>query len=306
MIKRSIVIIIILLIQLNSLLFCNSQNKYNSICVSPTFSPNEVKIVFWDVYNCEDVGFFKNVVLKIYDTKKNRIYEILGRKFYKPKNISWLEQFEEFINAKWSPNGNHIALSLNGSDIEIMEFKSMRIVSKICFRKNDNDLFFGYFYIKWIDNFTLVVGYMSNYTNLPNTNDTYGLIKKKEDKFIVEKNVLDNDSELIPNRSFYFGNKNYFNENNECYPILQLDKFNRVENLFFKKENISVESEIFDLPKRNSNERVILAISKSGKIAIIGGVIHNEIKDTKFKIKTEIINIPKQFRDSIIECFNSR
>ncbi|MCP4151801.1 MAG: hypothetical protein GY757_28920 [bacterium] len=304
---RKITLILGLLFYLMSncfLIYCDSEKKstYSSLCLKPTFSPDEKVLVFWDRFDVKIS--LKKFVLKTYEVNTCRTKKILERISQTPSEVCYSEIFEDFQNIKWSPNGKFLAIALNGVDLEILDFKSLKIVAKLRFLRKNKDFFFGYFYVKWIDNNTIVAGYLSKYAGLQYTDDTYGLIVRKGEIFKIKKRVLNRDSEFIPDNSIDGEPKNSFEEYKQCIPILELDKANKVKSLNFLRESLLSPSELFDIPKDNSLEKVVISISGSGKFAILAGVgLYDPIKH-RSEIKTELFEVPSMFRDKIIKCLN--
>jgi hypothetical protein len=273
---------------------------YNSRCLAPDFSGDEKYIAYFDQSFDDVLESSWTNSLKIFDISKQTGRQLLTRKFNQTSILWCAEIIDEFQQVKWSPDGQYLAFSLDGGYVEIYSLKENKTLSRVSFKKKPRDIFLGYFYLNWKRNDTLIAGYISKYAGLPDTHDTYGLIKKQGSSFVITDPVISPNSPLVSNL-YPSGNKNN-SPGSDGIPIIILGQDKGIKDILFNKEEIEYSWERFYLARAKSNQRVVLAASNSGRYAIV--VENTGLKDNRFKgkyrVKVSLRQIPKAFRKKII------
>lgn len=306
--KKKYVLIVGLL-----LLFCFIQLKandkitanYYSNCLKPSFSPDDRYIFYWERNNQEII--LKEIKLCIYDIKKKTNEILLTRTFKSEPGIVYLEDIDNFFNIGWSPDGKYVAFSIDGRNLEILDYNTKTLVGTLDFIPPGSLGACGYFGIEWIDQNRILVGYVTNKTNLSNTDDAYGVAAKKDDKFIIEEKMVDAKSSLISSFYPYYenrSNKNVF----KGYPVFIISEKNKIENLIYKETERVNTWEMLEVPEISSNEYIILEVSRSGKLAIVAKLLSeknnpNDENLNECKTAISIFKVPQKFQKELASYF---
>jgi len=289
--KQSTMLSFIILLLFFKINITQLNANYDSVCIKPKFSKNENYIAYWDFDPKKFSGAYKKFTLYIYNIKECRKEKLLERTFDAMVDGYYLEIMEEFQNVRWTKDGKFLLVSLDGLHLELIDVNSKKIKSRIYMNDSVNSsLFIGYFSLKWVDNEKMVIGYISNKTNLKNTDDAYGLIEIKNEKIIILNKMLDKNSKYIPRKNNIV--------KKEKHPILFMNKNNTIYKFKIIEENLLFPSEIFDLVQINSNQRVLLSLSPSGKLGIVSGV-KKLTNEKNLEIFTKLIKIQDKFADKL-------
>jgi hypothetical protein len=271
--------------------------SYDSHCIIPKFSPDERYVAFWDKGKSPFEGWLN--ILKLYDIKADKKIVVLERNFNPAliKGVCYEENVTEFEQLSWSPNGRYIGFALMASQFEIYDIVKKKLVAELDIGQ--------VFEIKWLNNESIQVGYISFESN-PNdwTEDTYAIVQLTDGAFKIKEKILPGDAEIYK----HYGEFTEF----ELQTIkLDLTLKNKVEKVKFEKNDDgisddSLDDETFDdslkEARENSQERHVLSISKYAKYAIIANNydLYNDDFSNSNQLKVELIKIPKRLRQEIV------
>lgn len=303
--KRILTFLLVLFLGVSSLIiFALSsfgfQSSFDSKCFFPKISPDEKYISHWHRKNKPGTtGIYPRdtfVTLYLYEIENNKEKIILEKDFSTfPIGVCYMEIIDEFYRVSWSPDSRYLAISIDGLNLYIYDINIDKIISCFCFRHDTMSFYVGYFYLNWVDNNSLIAGYISPSGNISCSEDTYAHIKKIGNDFNVYSPSLTLESDYIPDKLFYLDYEKYKKETDSSkkLPIITFNK-NEIVDIFIQqmKRDYDTDYDHFFDYNYQSNQKPAIETSKNGKYAIVLDI------ET---LKTQLIKIPEHLRNKIIK-----